>query len=240
MALATKNRRNFDIMYQWIEMFVSTLRVNSCAWYLNCLPNKGITSLSKFLRIFLRQQYTGETTVEYLDKFPEGFLHASLPQIDYHEEDPKLPHLIKIENDRYWVLPPRDQNEEEIHDDPIDDVHEEPFIEDPPHVTLTENIDDWECFHDYFSDYDHICTPNLPQDETITEAYNETYDQISNEHNDNSLEGLLPCDLFSKEDDYDLEEDKYNQEHDTSDEESLISNMDGDEDYETLFENPNL
>ena len=26
------------------------------------------------------------------------------------------------------------------------------------------------------------------------------------EHNDDSLEGLLPCDLFSKEDDYDHEE----------------------------------
>ena len=58
-------------------------------------------------------------------------------------------------------------------------MHEEPFIEDiieaPPHVISTENIDDWECFHDYFSDDD---IPNLPQDETIREAYNETYDEM--------------------------------------------------------------
>ena len=55
-------------------------------------------------------------------------------------------------------------------------MHEEPLseniIEDPPHVTSTENIDDWEYFHDYFNDDDQICTPDLPQDETITESYN--------------------------------------------------------------------
>ena len=124
-------------------------------------------------------------------------------------------------------------------DDPIEFVHEEPFIEDivedPPHVTSTENIEDWGPFHDYFSDHDHICTLDQSQDQTITKAY-ETYDEICNEHNDNSLQSLLPCGLFTKEDDYDPEEDKYSQEHDTSDEESLTSDMD--DDYETLLENP--
>ena len=37
----------------------------------------------------------------------------------------------------------------EIRDDPIEFVREEPFIEDivedPPHVTSTENNNDWEC-----------------------------------------------------------------------------------------------
>ena len=46
----------------------------------------------------------------------------------------------------------------------------------------------------------------LPQEETIAEAYSEPYDEICHEHNDDSLEGLLPCDLFSEEDDYDQEE----------------------------------
>ena len=50
--------------------------------------------------------------MEDLDKFLERFLSASLPWIEYHEEDPKLPRLIRIGNDRYWVLPPRDHNEE--------------------------------------------------------------------------------------------------------------------------------
>ena len=68
-----------------------------------------------------------------------------------------------------------------------------------------KNSDDWECFHDYFSDYDHICTPDLRHYETITKAYNETYDENCNVHdgnptcsayNDDILEGLLPCDLF--------------------------------------------
>ena len=48
-----------------------------------------------------------------------------------------------------------------------------------------------------------------PEDETIAEYYSETYDENCNIHdgtpmcspyNDDSLEGLLPCDLFSKED----------------------------------------
>ena len=88
-------------------------------------------------------------------------------------------------------------------------MHEEPFIEDiveDPHVTSTENIEDWGPSHDYFSDEDHICSPVQSQEETISEAYNETYDEICNEHNDDSLEGLLPCDPFSEEDDCDHEE----------------------------------
>ena len=46
-------------------------------------------------------------------------------------------------------------------------MHEEPFIEyiveDPSYVTSTKNIEDWGCFHDYFSDDDHISTPDIPQ-----------------------------------------------------------------------------
>ena len=56
----------------------------------------------------------------------------------------------------------------------------------------------------------------------------------TNEHNDDSLEVLLPCDLFSEEDDYDHEK-GYSQGCDTSDEESLSSEMD--DSYETLIEN---
>ena len=98
-------------------------------------------------------------------------------------------------------------------------MHEEPLIEhiieDPRHVTSTENSDDWELFHDYFRDYDHICTPDIPRDEAITKAYSETYDESCNVHdgtptcspyNDDSLEGLLSCDIFSEEYGYEDEE----------------------------------
>ena len=97
----------------------------------------------------------------------------------------------------------------EFHDDPIQVVQEEPFIEDiiedPPHVTSMEPIEYWGPSHDYFNDEYHICTPGQSQDETITESYNETYDGSCNVHdgtptfspyNDDSMEGLLPCDLF--------------------------------------------
>ena len=59
----------------------------------------------------------------------------------------------------------------------------------------------------------------------------------SNEHNDDSLEGLLPCDLFSEEDDYDHEE-GYRIRCDTSEEESLTSEMD--DNFETSIKNPIL
>ena len=56
-----------------------------------------------------------------------------------------------------------------------------------------------------------------PEDETIAKSYSETYDENCNIHdgspmcspyNDDSPEGLLPCDLFSEEDEYE-NEDKY-------------------------------
>ena len=48
---------------------------------------------------------------------------------------------------------------------------------------------------------------------------------------------LLPCDLFSEEDEYE-NEDKYSLEHDTSDEDSLILDKDVDEESWTFMENP--
>ena len=52
-----------------------------------------------------------------------------------------------------------------------------------------------------------------------------------------SLEGLLHCDLFSEEDEYE-NENKYNLEHYTSDEDSLILDKDVDEESWTFIENP--
>ena len=56
-------------------------------------------------------------------------------------------------------------------------------------------------------------------------------------YNDDRLEGLLPCDLFYEEDEYE-NEDKYSLEHDTSDEDSLIPDKDVDEESWTFMENP--
>ena len=62
-----------------------------------------------------------------------------------------------------------------------------------------------ECSHDYFIDNDHNFSLDLPQEETITEAYKETYDKISmvcddtrpcSPHVDEGLESLLPCNIF--------------------------------------------
>ena len=92
----------------------------------------------------------------------------------------------------------------------------------------------------------HICTPGQSQDETIIESFNETYDESCNVHdgtptcspyNDDSLEGLLPCDLFFEEYEYE-DEDKYSLEHDTRDKDSLMSDKDVDHDSQTFMENP--
>ena len=86
--------------------------------------------------------------------------------------------------------------------------------------------------------------PYLPQEETITETYKETYDKISmvcddtrpcSPHVDEGLEILFPCNVFetksSEEYCYEYKEDMDRQEHDTMDEESPTYNMDGDDDY---------
>ena len=86
----------------------------------------------------------------------------------------------------------------------------------------------------------------MPEDETIEESYSETYDENCNvldgtpmcsPYKDDSMEGLLPCDLFYEEDEYE-NEDKYSLEHGTSDEDSPIPNKDVDEESWTFMENP--
>ena len=56
-------------------------------------------------------------------------------------------------------------------------------------------------------------------------------------YNDDSMEYLLPCSHFSEEDEYE-NEDKYNLDHDTSDEDSLMSDKDVEEESWTFMENP--
>ena len=108
-----------------------------------------------------------------------------------------------------------------------------------------------ECSHDYFIDNDHSFSPYLPQEETITEAYKETYDKINmvcddtrpcSPHVDEGLESLFPCNIFEakyfEEDSYEYKEDMDRQEHDSMDEESPTYDMDGSDDYWTFIDNP--
>ena len=100
-----------------------------------------------------------------------------------------------------------------------------------------------ECSHDYFIDNDHSFSPDLPQEETITEAYKESYDKIlvcegtspCSPHVDEGLENLLPCNIFEtksfEEDCYEHEEDMDSRENGDMDEYSLTSDMDGYDDY---------
>ena len=69
-----------------------------------------------------------------------------------------------------------------IPSDPIEYVHKgsliEDIIEDRLHDIIIETIENLEFSHDYFIDNDHSFSPDLPQEETITKAYKETYDKI--------------------------------------------------------------
>ena len=88
-----------------------------------------------------------------------------------------------------WTIPRTQLNsKKEIHQNPlIEDI-----IENPPH----DAIEYLKCHQYYLSEEDdHNGTKYLPKEETISEAYSETHDEICNEHNDDSLEVLLPCDL---------------------------------------------
>ena len=100
------------------------------------------------------------------------------------------------------------------------------------------------CSHDYCSDDDHICIPDLPQVETITEPCKETYDKVNVVYDDTPLYGDEGLESFTrnifetkpiKEDCYEHEVDRYNQGHDAV---SFISDNDGDDNYWTFIENP--
>ena len=93
-------------------------------------------------------------------------------------------------------------------------------------------MEDMECYHDYCNDDDHICIPDLPQEETITQPCKETYDKVSVVYDDTSLygdeglESFTPCNIFEtkpiKEDCYEHEVDRYSQGHDLVKEDSQI------------------
>ena len=154
-----------------------------------------------------------------VERHVKNYLSNMLPKIEYHEEIQEPPHLIMVDHIECFEFPfenlkqeefkhllelggtsPRTKLDakEEIYNGPIEETCEEPLIEDivkDCHVFMEVS----ECPQDSLSEEDdHICTIDLSQEETILEAYNETYDEICNEHNDDSLEGLLPCDLFLK------------------------------------------
>ena len=57
----------------------------------------------------------------------------------------------------------KEQIEQHIHDDLFEKVYQNSdIVEDPPHDPSTEDIEDWGRFHDYFSDYDDICSTDRP------------------------------------------------------------------------------
>ena len=71
----------------------------------------------------------------------------------------------------------QDSEDGNIHDNHVEELHKEPMIEhiveDSPHVTITENIEDLR----FSQDCCNAC-PEIPHEETITEinTYEEVYD----------------------------------------------------------------
>ena len=119
----------------------------------------------------------------------------------------------------------------------------EGIVEDPPHVIVTKNMEDLENSHDYYSEDDHICTLDLPQEETTIEPYEETYDKVCMVYDDISPYGDKGLESFTRdivetkpmEEDYDHEVDRCSLGHDAV---SLISDNDGDDTYWTFIDSP--
>ena len=122
----------------------------------------------------------------------------------------------------------------------------EHIVEDSPHVTITENIEDFRFSQDCCNA--NIC-PEIPHEETITEI--DTYEKIYNvcddtplcsSLRDEALESLTSCNIFEtktlKDDYYEQEEGSYIYGCDTSEEDSLISDIDGSDDYWNFMDNP--
>ena len=84
---------------------------------------------------------------------------------------------------------------EHTRDDPIEELHEEPMVEhiveDSPHVTITENIEDLIFSQDCCNA--NIC-PENPHEETITEI--DTYEEIYNVCDDTPLCSSLRDEFF--------------------------------------------
>ena len=99
--------------------------------------------------------------------------------------------------------------EQHISSDPIEDIHEGPLIEDiiegHLHCAMIETTEDLKYPQDCFSEGDHMCIPNFPQEETIIETYKENYDVVymvyddthpCSLHGDEGLESSLPCNIM--------------------------------------------
>ena len=139
--------------------------------------------------------------------------------------------------------------DEHTRDDPIEELHGEPMIEhiveDSPHVTITENIEDLR--------YSQVCCnanifPEIPHEETITQidTYEEIYDvyddtPLCSSLRDEVLESLNSHNIFEtktlKDDYYEQEEGSYILGCDISKEDSLISDIYGSDDYSNFIDN---
>ena len=252
---------DFNALYEdtMMQVFVSSLQGDFYFCFYKGLPNKCITSLSSFLWIFLKQWHDGRGSMKGLEKLLEAIFTFYLPNIEYHKEEP--PHLTTVKSIEYLELQldyfskNDDSCISHLHSkEKFTEIPEEPLIEnmviDLPHVSMVCNVEDLECPRDHLSNNDNIFS-DWHQDEIITEI--DTYEEIHNDykmcddtspcssHGAEGWESWVPCDIFETqlfEEDCFEQNDECSQGLDTSDEASLISDIDGDDDYWTFIENP--
>ena len=151
-----------DIM---ILMFASSLNVDAYYWFIENIPDRCITSLSSFFRIFLIQWYFDGTNME---KFLRNAFAYFLPDEKlYLEASKQHEHLMRNEETTFFTLERLFLKEEPLHEDPIEETCEEPLIEDivkDSHVFMEVS----DCPQYYFSEEDdHIGTTDLAQEETF-------------------------------------------------------------------------
>ena len=114
-------------------MFAHSLQGVVSCWFCEDLSKKSITSLANFFEMFLRQWHYDGNDIESFNakSFIKTNLKYFFPWKEFHTEYPEISSINMVYNTKH----------SEIHDDPIESVHEEPLIEKnveyPPHVAST-------------------------------------------------------------------------------------------------------
>ena len=83
----------FNIVHEdnMMQMFASTLAEKAYCWFFEDLPNKHITSLSSFLRMFLKRRCREGSCMVAVERNFKNSLLNMLPEIEYHEKSKNHP-----------------------------------------------------------------------------------------------------------------------------------------------------
>ena len=120
-----------------VLMFASSLNGDAYYWFFKDIPDRCITSLLSFFRIFLIQWYFDGTNMEKLLR--NSFPYLLPGENIYLEASKQHEHLMRSENPTFSTFEKLFLKEDPLHEDPTKETCEDPLIEDifkDPHVFM--------------------------------------------------------------------------------------------------------